>query len=40
MTVRGNMEFPLKLRKVPKAEMVQRVENAAEIFRNNRVSGP
>ena len=32
MTVRGNMEFPLKLRKVPKAEMVQRVENAAEIL--------
>ena len=32
MTVRGNMEYPLKLRKVPKEEMKQRVEQAAEIL--------
>lgn len=32
MTVRQNMEFPLKLRKVPKDEMNQRVNQAAEIL--------
>ena len=32
MTVRENMEFPLKLRKVPKAEVDQRVNQAAEIL--------
>ncbi len=32
MTVRQNLEFPLKLRKVPKAEMDQRVNDAAEIL--------
>lgn len=31
-TVRGNMEFPLKLRKMPKEEIDKRVENAAEIL--------
>ena len=30
MTVRGNMEFPLKLRKMPKDEIKKRVEAAAE----------
>lgn len=32
MTVRQNLEFPLKLRKVPKAEIDQRVDEAAEIL--------
>ncbi len=32
MTVRGNMEFPLKLRKTDKAEIDKRVERAAEIL--------
>ena len=32
MTVRENMEFPLKLKKVPKDEMKQRVDEAAEIL--------
>ncbi|MBR3359115.1 MAG: sn-glycerol-3-phosphate ABC transporter ATP-binding protein UgpC [Solobacterium sp.] len=32
MTVRQNLEFPLKLRKVPKAEIDQRVNEAAEIL--------
>jgi multiple sugar transport system ATP-binding protein len=32
MTVRENLEFPLKLRKVPKAEIDQRVNEAAEIL--------
>ena len=32
MTVRQNLEFPLKLRKVPKAEMDQRVNDAAEVL--------
>ncbi len=32
MTVRGNMEYPLKLKKMPKEEMNQRVEQAAEIL--------
>jgi len=32
MTVRQNMEFPLKLRKVPKAEMKKKVDEAAEIL--------
>ena len=32
MTVRENMEFPLKLKKVPKEEMQQRVDQAAEIL--------
>ena len=32
MTVRANLEFPLKLRKVPKEEMDQRVNEAAEIL--------
>ena len=32
MTVRQNMEFPLKLRKVPKAEIDQAVDQAAEIL--------
>ena len=32
MTVRGNMEFPLKLAKTPKDEMNRRVEEAAEIL--------
>ena len=32
MTVRQNLEFPLKLRKVPKEEMDQRVNEAAEIL--------
>ena len=32
MTVRENLEFPLKLRKVPKAEIDQRVNDAAEIL--------
>lgn len=32
MTVRGNMEFPLKLRKMPKDEIDKRVENAAQIL--------
>ena len=32
MTVRQNLEFPLKLRKVPKEEMDQRVSEAAEIL--------
>ncbi len=32
MTVRGNMEFPLKLHKVPKEEIKKRVEQAAEIL--------
>ncbi len=32
MTVRQNMEFPLKLRKVPKAEMDRAVDQAAEIL--------
>ena len=31
-TVRGNMEYPLKLRKVPKEEMNRRVEEAAQIL--------
>ena len=31
-TVRGNMEYPLKLRKVPKDEMNRRVEEAAQIL--------
>ena len=31
-TVRGNMEYPLKLRKVPKDEMNRRVEEAAKIL--------
>ena len=30
MTVRGNMEFPLKLRKMPKEEIKKRVDAAAE----------
>lgn len=30
MTVRGNMEFPLKLRKMPKDEIKKRVDAAAE----------
>ena len=30
LTVRQNLEFPLKLRKMPKAEMDKRVEHAAE----------
>ena len=30
MTVRENMEFPLKLRKLPAAEIKQRVDHAAE----------
>ena len=32
MTVRGNMEFPLKLRKLPKDEIDRRVREAAEIL--------
>ena len=32
MTVRQNLEFPLKLRKVPKEEMDRRVDEAAEIL--------
>ncbi|MBR4454695.1 MAG: sn-glycerol-3-phosphate ABC transporter ATP-binding protein UgpC [Solobacterium sp.] len=32
MTVRQNMEFPLKLRKVPKAEIDKAVDQAAEIL--------
>lgn len=32
MTVRQNLEFPLKLRKVPKEEMDRRVNEAAEIL--------
>jgi multiple sugar transport system ATP-binding protein len=32
MTVRENLEFPLKLRKVPKAEMDRRVNEASEIL--------
>jgi multiple sugar transport system ATP-binding protein len=32
MTVRQNLEFPLELRKVPKAEMAEKVEWAAEIL--------
>ena len=32
MTVRGNIAFPLKLRKVPKEEIDQRVNQAAEIL--------
>lgn len=32
MTVRGNMSFPLKLAKFPKAEIKKRVEQAAEIL--------
>ncbi len=32
MTVRENMEFPLKLRKVPKAEMAEKVEEAARLL--------
>ena len=32
MTVRQNMEFPLKLRKVPKDEMDRKVNQAAEIL--------
>ena len=32
MTVRENMEFPLKLKKVPKEEIKQRVDQAAEIL--------
>ena len=32
MTVRGNMAFPLKLRKVPKDEINQKVEQAAQIL--------
>ncbi|MBR2669544.1 MAG: sn-glycerol-3-phosphate ABC transporter ATP-binding protein UgpC [Solobacterium sp.] len=32
MTVRENLEFPLKLRKVPKDEINQRVKDAAEIL--------
>lgn len=32
MTVRENMEFPLKLKKVPKEEIQQRVDQAAEIL--------
>ena len=31
-TVRGNMEYPLKLRKTPKDEMNRRVEEAAQIL--------
>jgi multiple sugar transport system ATP-binding protein len=32
MTVRENMEFPLKLRKVSKSEMSERVERAADVL--------
>ena len=32
MTVRENMEFPLKLRKMPKEEIARRVDEAAEIL--------
>ena len=32
MTVRENMEFPLKLRKLPKEEIARRVEEAAELL--------
>ncbi len=32
MTVRENMEFPLKLKKMPKEEIKQRVDQAAEIL--------
>ena len=32
MTVKENMEFPLKLKKVPKAEIEKRVKDAAEIL--------
>ena len=32
MTVKENMEFPLKLKKVPKAEIDKRVKDAAEIL--------
>lgn len=32
MTVRGNMEYPLKLHKVPKAERTKKVEEVAEIL--------
>jgi multiple sugar transport system ATP-binding protein len=32
MTVRENMEFPLKLAKVPEAEVTDKVENAAQIL--------
>ncbi|AEB07314.1 carbohydrate ABC transporter ATP-binding protein, CUT1 family [Coriobacterium glomerans PW2] len=32
MTVRGNMEFPLKLRHMDKAEIAEKVERAAEIL--------
>lgn len=32
MTVRENMEFPLKLKKVPKEEITRRVDEAAEIL--------
>ena len=32
MTVRENMEFPLKLKKMPKEEIAQRVNSAAEIL--------
>ncbi|MCU1496084.1 MAG: transporter related [Acidimicrobiales bacterium] len=32
MTVRQNMEFPLKIKKVDKAEIARRVENASELL--------
>ena len=32
MTVRGNMEFPLKLRKIPKEDRDKKVEEAAKIL--------
>ena len=32
LTVRGNMEFPLKLKKMPKAEMKERVDHAADVL--------
>ena len=32
LTVRGNMEFPLRLKKMPKEEMDKAVENAAKIL--------
>lgn len=32
MTVRGNMEFPLKLKKMPKDQIKERVESTAEIL--------
>lgn len=37
MTVRGNIEFGLKERKVPKNEMDERVEKILDIMKNQRI---